>query len=40
LQLDQIKPKATLQNTSFLDLLEDTGFETQDKDHLVTLELV
>ncbi|NDA89971.1 MAG: hypothetical protein EBY20_03570 [Alphaproteobacteria bacterium] len=35
LQLDQIKPKATLSKTQvFLDLLEDTGFETQDKDHL------
>lgn len=35
LQLDPTKPKATVSKTQvFLDLLEETGFETQDKDNL------
>ncbi|WHA07765.1 hypothetical protein N3Z16_10510 (plasmid) [Candidatus Megaera polyxenophila] len=35
LQLDPIKPKATVSKTQvFLDLLEDAGFETEDKDNL------
>ncbi|WHA07727.1 hypothetical protein N3Z16_10255 (plasmid) [Candidatus Megaera polyxenophila] len=35
MQLDPIKPKATVSKTQvFLDLLEDAGFETEDKDNL------